>query len=82
MEEKRRHEEGMTSINEAERTARAADLLARAAELFGNREAAEAWLKTPLGVLEGQTPLANVDAEPGARFVQDLIGRLARGVIS
>ncbi len=72
----------MMSIHEAARTARADDLLARAAELFGSSEAAEAWLKTPLDMLEGQTPLACADAEPGARFVQDLIGRLEHGVFS
>lgn len=40
------------------------------------------WLKTPLPALDGETPLAYSDTEPGAQFVLELINRLEHGVFS
>jgi len=48
----------------------------------GNVESMRRWLKTPLPVLDGETPLAYSDTEPGAQFVLDLINRLEHGVFS
>lgn len=54
-----------------------------ALDLFeGNVESMRRWLKTPLPVLDGETPLAYSDTEPGAQFVLDLINRLEHGVFS
>ena len=48
----------------------------------GNVGSMRRWLKTPLPVLDGETPLAYSDTEPGAQFVMDLINRLEHGVFS
>jgi putative toxin-antitoxin system antitoxin component (TIGR02293 family) len=40
------------------------------------------WLKSPQKALGGKTPLEYSDTEPGAREVEDLLGRLEHGVFS
>ena len=55
----------------------------RAVELFdGDREGARQWLETPIPALQDQRPLELVKSEPGAREVEDLIGRIEHGIIS
>ncbi|GAA4082245.1 hypothetical protein GCM10022414_00940 [Zhongshania borealis] len=44
----------------------------------GNESAALSWLR----VFGGQSPLAHAATECGARDVEDLIGRIQRGVFS
>lgn len=57
--------------------------LARRVEgVVGNRDLAHDWLRTPNRALGGDTPLAHAQTEAGAREVEDLLGRLAHGVIT
>ena len=48
----------------------------------GDDAAAISWLRTPLEILGGETPLEHASTEMGARDVEDLIGRLRHGVFS
>ena len=43
---------------------------------------ARQWLETPIPALQDQRPLELVKSEPGAREVEDLIGRIEHGIIS
>ena len=54
----------------------------RAIEVLGDQERAEAWLKKPNKALGMKTPLQYAETEPGAREVENLLGRLEHGVFS
>ena len=79
----RRKQSGRLSFDESERLLRLSRLFERAVELFdGDREGARQWLQTPIPALGDQRPLDLAKSEPGAREVEDLIGRIEHGVIS
>ncbi|MDO4506768.1 MAG: DUF2384 domain-containing protein [Spirochaetales bacterium] len=54
----------------------------RATEVFESEEVAHKWLKTPLKVLNDQSPLQAVSDRFGAELVLDLLGRIEHGVYS
>ena len=75
---KKRHEP--LTLDTSERLLRLARLFEIATDVLGDEEAARRWLKSPNVALAGQAPLDYADTEPGAREVEDLLGRLADGV--
>jgi len=48
----------------------------RSRTAFASDDAARTWLKTPHGLLGGETPLERLDTEPGLREVEDLLTTL------
>ena len=60
----------------------AARVLAMAAEIFGSRQAAEAWLSKPALGLDWQRPVDLLATEPGSQIVVDFLVRLDYGVYS
>jgi putative toxin-antitoxin system antitoxin component (TIGR02293 family) len=78
----RRKKEGRLQTDESERLFRIAALYDRAVEVLGDGERARAWFKGPKKALGGKTPLQYADTEPGAREVENLLGRLEYGVFS
>jgi putative toxin-antitoxin system antitoxin component (TIGR02293 family) len=48
----------------------------------GDQSSARQWLETPIPSLGNQRPLDLAQTEPGAREVEDLIGRIEHGVVS
>ena len=78
----RRRKEGRLQTDESERLFRIASLYDRAVEVLGSGERARAWFKGPKKALGGKTPLQYADTEPGAREVENLLGRLEYGVFS
>lgn len=58
----------------------AVDVTARAVEVFGTREKALRWLKTPVRSLGDRTPLSLLSNAQGAAQVQDILGRVEHGV--
>lgn len=79
----RRKKSGRLEVDESDRAIRFAQLKDQALALMqGDDEAAIAWLRMPLDLLEGETPLERASTEFGARDVEDLIGRLRHGVFS
>lgn len=76
----RRKITGKLQSDESERLLRIGVLFDRAKEVLGGRDAARTWLKSPKRALAGRTPLEYADTEPGAREVEDLIGRIEHGV--
>jgi len=57
-------------------------LFDKAIEVLASMEAAREWMKTPKKPLADKTPLEYCDTEPGAREVEDLLGRTEHGVFS
>jgi putative toxin-antitoxin system antitoxin component (TIGR02293 family) len=69
--------------DESERLLRISAVFEDAVELFeGDVAAAVNWLATPRKALGDRTPLAYARTEPGAREVENLIGRLEHGIFS
>lgn len=54
----------------------------RALEVFEDEDTARTWLKTPLIILDGKTPLEATGNRFGAELVLDLLGRIEHGVYS
>lgn len=54
----------------------------RAVQVFGSEEMAHSWLKTPLQVLNGKTPLQAVSNRFEAELVMNILGRIEYGVFS
>ena len=78
----RRKKEGRFQPDESERILRMASLFDRALQVLHNRNRVRLWFKSPQKGLGGKTPLEYADTEPGAREVEDLLGRLEHGVFS
>jgi putative toxin-antitoxin system antitoxin component (TIGR02293 family) len=68
--------------DESERILRVGRLVERAQEVLGSEEAARRWMTQPVRALGGAVPLDHADTEPGARAVEDVLGRLEHGVYS
>ncbi len=77
-----RKKEGRLHIDESERLLRIGLLYDRAVEVLGGQEVARQWFVTPLTALGNVSPLDYADTEPGAREVEDLLGRIEYGVFS
>jgi putative toxin-antitoxin system antitoxin component (TIGR02293 family) len=78
----RRKAMGRFHPDESERIYRISSLFDHAEQVMGSAESARQWLKSPQRALGGRTPLAFSDTEPGAREVDDLLGRIEHGVFS
>lgn len=78
----RRRRTGRLAQFESDRLYRLARILAIATEFLGNAARAQRWLKRPNHALGDIAPLAAIDTEPGARQVENLLGRIAYGGIS
>ena len=69
-------------IPEGERAVRLMRVYDRAKELFVTHENTRGWFNARLRVLGGRTPLDFAQTEPGAREVENLIGRIEDGIPS
>ena len=79
----RRRGAGRLASTESERLLRLSRIFEKAVDLFeGNTSAAVSWLTAPRKALGESTPLAYSRTEPGAREVENLMGRLQHGVFS
>jgi hypothetical protein len=56
------------------------DVLARAIEVFGEREKALQWLRTPVRSLGDKTPISLLGTPEGLARVLDTLGRVEHGV--
>ena len=56
------------------------EVTARAIEVFGSREKALRWLRTPVRSLGDQTPISLLNTSEGVAQVQDTLGRVEHGV--
>lgn len=56
------------------------DVAARAIEVFGTREKALHWLRTPVRSLGDQTPISLLTTPDGICRVQDTLGQVEHGV--
>lgn len=78
----RRRREGRLAPHESDRLYRLARIIALAKHYLGDAETAGRWLRRPNRALGGATPLQLIDTEPGARAVENVLGRIAYGGVS
>jgi putative toxin-antitoxin system antitoxin component (TIGR02293 family) len=78
----RRRREGRLATHESDRLYRLARIIGLAKHYLGDGETASRWLKRPNRALGGSTPLEMIDTEPGARAVENVLGRIAHGGVS
>lgn len=57
-----------------------ATIVAKAAKVFGSRQAAEKWMLKPAMGLGGARPTDLVRSEYGAKLVEQFLGRMQHGV--
>lgn len=62
------------------RTWKFAEILAKATDVFGSQEAAEAWLETPAIGLDQRRPIDLLSTPAGVELVEDYLVRLDYGV--
>ena len=70
------------TLPEGERAARLMRVFDCALQLFGNNENVRKWLHAELPALGWRTPIDYAQTEPGAREVENLLGRIEHGVFS
>jgi putative toxin-antitoxin system antitoxin component (TIGR02293 family) len=75
--ERRKHPD---DIEDLDRLQNIVDVTARAIEVFGTREKALRWLKTPVRSLDDQTPISLLKNPEGVDRVQDILGRVEHGI--
>jgi putative toxin-antitoxin system antitoxin component (TIGR02293 family) len=78
----RRRRGGRLARYESDRLYRLARLVAMARQYLGDDDRAQRWLKRPNRALGSLAPVAAIDTEPGARQVENVLGRIAYGGIS
>ncbi|MDQ6700884.1 MAG: DUF2384 domain-containing protein [Acidobacteriota bacterium] len=78
----RRRGQGRLATYESDRVYRLARIIALAKHYLGDNDTAMRWLKRPNRALGGSVPLEMIDTEPGARQVENVLGRIAYGGIS
>lgn len=78
----RRCREGRLGPHESDRLYRLARIIALAKQYLGDEATATRWLRRPNRALGGSSPLQVIDTEPGARAVENVLGRIAYGGVS
>jgi putative toxin-antitoxin system antitoxin component (TIGR02293 family) len=73
---------GRLKLTEGERAVRIMRLFARAREVFGTDENTRRWFNSHILALGRKTPLEYAQTEPGAREVENILGRIEDGVFS
>lgn len=66
--------------HESERLLRAAKVVVRANEVFGNFEKGIDWLRGKKKLLGGVAPISLVDTDSGTDWILDLLDRLEHGI--
>ena len=78
----RRRSSRKLAADESDRLYRLARVAAQAFGVFGTEDKASTWLRRPNRALNNERPLRLLDTDVGARQVEDILGRIAHGVVS
>ena len=75
----RRAKRSRLTVEESDRAARVARIVALARRTFANRDKADRWLHRELSALDGRRPMDLIRTHAGARIVEDLLTGIAWG---
>lgn len=70
------------TVDESDRAARMARIIALATEVFGAGAKAISWLRTPNRALGGKLPIDEIGTDPGYRSVEEVLYAIAYGMYS
>ena len=70
------------SIEETDKALRLERVASLAARVFGNPDKANRWMRKPKHQLGGETPLAFLSSEAGARTVEEMLVRIEYGMFA
>ena len=70
------------TIEETDKALRLERIAAQAERVFGAPEKAHRWLRKPKRTLQGETPVAYLATEAGARVVEEMLGRIEHGIFA
>ncbi|MCK1362658.1 antitoxin Xre/MbcA/ParS toxin-binding domain-containing protein [Bradyrhizobium sp. 199] len=70
------------TVEETDKAVRLARIDRLAATVFGNAVKAHRWLRKPKKALSGETPLAYLATEAGARVVEEMLHRIDHGILA
>jgi putative toxin-antitoxin system antitoxin component (TIGR02293 family) len=70
------------TVEETDKTLRLARIAVQAERVFGAPEKAHRWLRKAKRELQGETPLAYLASEAGARVVEEMLFRIEHGIFA
>jgi putative toxin-antitoxin system antitoxin component (TIGR02293 family) len=70
------------TVEETDKALRLERIAAQAEGVFGEPEKAQRWLRKPKRELKGETPLAYLASEAGARVVEEMLFRIEHGMFA
>ena len=70
------------TIEETDKALRLDRIAEQAERVFGAPEKAQRWLRKPKRELKGETPLAYLASEAGARVVEEMLFRIEHGIFA
>ena len=70
------------TVEETDKALRLARIATQAEIVFGDKNKAHRWLRKPKRSLNGETPLAYLASEAGARTVEEMLNRIEFGVLA
>lgn len=79
---RRRAQNEALTVEETDKALRLARISAEADRVFGDPAKSSRWLRKKSAALSGNTPLALLRSETGARAVDDLLGQIDHGMFS
>jgi putative toxin-antitoxin system antitoxin component (TIGR02293 family) len=77
---RRRSRKELLTVEETDKAFRLKRVAIFAEQVFGDPAKAHRWLRKPKRGLSGETPLAFLASEQGARVVEDMLGRIEHGI--
>lgn len=70
------------TVEETDKALRLERIAGQAERVFGEPEKAKRWLREPKRALKGETPLAYLASEAGARIVEEMLYRIEYGMFA
>ena len=70
------------TVEETDKALRLERIARQAESVFGNAEKAHRWLRKAKRELHGETPLAYLVSEAGARIVEEMLFRIEHGIFA
>jgi putative toxin-antitoxin system antitoxin component (TIGR02293 family) len=67
------------TVDESDRLVRLTRIQALAEDVFGDIEKANRWLRKPLGILDGRSPLDVARTDSGARLIEQILAKIDWG---
>lgn len=67
------------TVDESDRLVRLARIQAMAEDVFADVEKANRWLRQPLGILDGRSPLEVARTDSGARLIEQILAKIDWG---